>query len=436
MDKSLLFFILEKDNKYSVSVLIAAIESFGLTKHYDIITAPLTKAIEVLPILAHRYKLKVLAYPLLTTHLVDSLNEIKKLINIAHKYSFITIAGGPHPTGDPYGTVLSLGFNYAFRGEGEFWFCEFLRRLVNKGDVGNIRGLCYLDEGNLKLNDRASIDNLNKYPPYPQNFRLLCPIEITRGCPYGCKFCQVSYIFGRVPKHRDIDIIVKYAKELLRRGIRDIRFITPNSFGYGKSRNDIINLIDALQIIRREGGRLFLGTFPSEVRPEYVCEDVVRNLRGKIDNKRIIIGAQSGSNRVLKLLNRGHTVEDVDEAISILSRYGFSVDIDYIFGLPFEEDEDIELTLKHIEKVISLGARIHAHVFMPLPGTPLEFAPPGTIDVRVRKFILKLIGKGYVYGYWEKQEIIAREISRLRSEGIIILSRSRAEAILRSKFRR
>lgn len=81
--------------------------------------------------------------------------------------------------------------------------------------------------------------------------------------------------------------------------------------------------------------------------------------------------------------------------------------MDFIFGLPEETPEDVRLTLKVINDFVKMGARIHAHTFMPLPQTPFARAPAGKINGEIQKALNRLIPKGLVFGEWEKREKIA-----------------------------
>ena len=432
MVKNALLFIYERDNKYGTHVLIGSLERSGIDKYFDILLLNLNDALKLIPSIANKYRVKVLAYSLLTAHLVTRLEAIIELSKSANRSGFITVAGGPHATGDPYGTILSLGFNYVIVGEGEKSFMDFLNGVINSDDLRSIQGVAYRDQNRIVINGKGFIRDLNEYPPFSIKYGLFNPIEITRGCPYACKYCQVSYMFGAKLRHRNVDDIVSYCNVLLKRGFRDIRFITPDALSYGSKGYNadlsaLINLIEALQRIRAQGGRIFLGTFPSEVRPEHVNEEFVKLLKNNVDNKRIIIGAQTGSDKLLKAIGRRHSADDVIKAVEVLRKYGFNVDVDYIFGLPYEDKEDIELTIKHMERIASMGARIHAHVFMPLPGTPFSFAPPGKINDKLRKSLYKLLGKGLVYGQWERQESIAKAVAKLRDEGVILITPQRAK---------
>lgn len=422
-------------NKYSLNVLISALEKEGLGNYIKVVKV--NNFLDYLLEIKNKYELMIVAMSLMTTQIPNMLNRIRKLNQIKEKNprKIITVLGGPHASGDPYGSILSLGFDVVFIGEAEKTFPEFIRSIIGKEDPLAIKGIAYWNGERFKLTGREKPIDLNEYPPFSEFRGLFNPIEITRGCPYACKYCQVSFTFGCTLRHRNLDNIMKYARILLARGIRDLRFISPNSFGYGLTGKSpdpspIIELVDSLQEIRAGGGRVYLGTFPSEVRPEFVTDDLMRYLKDKVDNKRIVIGAQSGSDRLLKILGRQHSADDVLDAVYNARKYGFMVDVDYIFGLPHELEDDIYETINHMKKVVELGGRIHAHVFMPLPGTPYSLEPPGILKEVVKKELNKLLGKGRVFGYWYMQEKMAKIIDDLRKSGIIIINSERAYRFL------
>jgi len=434
--KAVLIFGYTKWNKYSVSALLGAIEKEGLDERVRIIISDLRELPKLITSdLRAKYELMIVAISLMSTQLPLFLNLIREITSSARRVGALALVGGPHATGDPYGSLLSLGFDIAFLGESEETFTGFLRAIIEGEDPLQVQGIAFWDGEKVILKGRPRPINLSEYPPFSLKYGLLGPIEISRGCPHACKYCQVSYMFGVRFRHREVNNIIRYALALVKRGLRDIRFISPNSFGYGSDGRSLnieamSELVSELQKIRELGGRIYLGTFPSEVRPDFVNENVAKLIRGSVDNKRIIIGAQSGSDRVLKFIGRSHTAEDVLNAVRILRQYGFGVDVDYIFGLPGEGEEDIEETIAHMVKVASMGARVHAHVFLPLPGTPFAFEAPGRITPNLRRELFKLLGRGLVYGQWARQELLASEIDRLRKDYTIIMTPRRAEEAL------
>ena len=140
-----------------------------------------------------------------------------------------------------------------------------------------------------------------------------------------------------------------------------------------------------------------------------------------MSNRSVIVGAQSGSDRVLKLINRGHSVDDVINAVEVLNRHGFRADVDLILGLPYEDEEDMEATLK-LAKMLAerYNARLHLHTFIPLPGTPMEGLSAKPLPERILREYYKLVGQGKAYGYWMKQAELSARISELYRRGVIV----------------
>lgn len=426
--------------KYSVNVLVGAIEQ-ELGDTVNVFVTPLRTVPELLVNLVEEYGRGRVIYgqTLITPELPKVINDVIKAVIAARKVGAIPVAGGPHATGDPYGTLLSLGFEYVFMGDSEESFTRFLKEIIEGGDPRSVRpGLAYIEEEEFVITGKGRVRDLDRFPAFALKHRLFNPIEITRGCPHACKYCQVSYAFGVMYRHRSVDNIIHNIELMVSNGIRDLRFITPNALGYGAQSNvrdlsKVAELLRRLQKFRAGGSRVFFGAFPSEVRPEFVDKEATLLLKKSVDNRRVIVGAQSGSNRMLEELHRGHTVEDVTNAVVHLRKAGFDVDVDYIFGLPKETEDDVRETLKHITELIKLGARVHAHVFLPLPGTPYSFENPGRVRGGLRKELFKLLGKGAMYGQWEAQERLAASVARLRDLGVIIITRKRAQELI-SRF--
>ena len=331
--------------------------------------------------------------------------------------------GGPHPTGDPEGTI-KMGFDIVVRGEGEETLMEILKKIDENEDYRNVKGIVFVDDkGEYRYTGQRSLINLDKYPPFAVKHNKFGPIEITRGCPFACYFCQTSYIFGTRVRHRSVENICKYVEIMKSRNLYDIRFITPNAFSYGSLDGKKLN-VDALEKLLsnvREiigsKGRIFLGTFPSEVRPEHVTGETIDLVLRYANNDNLIIGAQSGSQRILDLCHRGHTVEDIYNAVKLTLKSGLKANVDFIFGLPGETEEDVKLTIKVMNDLVKMGARIHAHTFIPLPQTPFAKAAPGKISENLKKIIEGWISRGIVYGDWRKQERIAERIAKYLRTG-------------------
>jgi B12-binding domain/radical SAM domain protein len=409
-----------KNNIYSFNALIGALETDPYFDQFPIyFITKRDKLIHGLKDIISKHILVVIGISFFTTQIweiYDLITTLKK------KYSrkVIFLAGGPHPTGDPLGT-LKIGFDIVVVGEGEKTLIELLKIIDMGKNFSHIKGIAYFNESNkFFFTGKQNPINLDDFPPFPVKNAKSGAIEITRGCPYVCYFCQTPYISGTIPRHRSIEVVCKYAQELKNHygDLTDIRFITPNAFSYGSTDGKTLNLskLETLLSNIRETigkkGRIFFGSFPSEVRPEHVTNETLNLILNYANNDNISIGAQSGSQKVLDLCHREHTVDDVYNAVNLTIKSNLKINVDFIFGLPEESDEDIKLTIKMMKELSQKGAKIRAHSFIPLPQTPFEKKKAKHLSEVYKKEIKSLISRGSAFGDWKRQERIALKIVR------------------------
>lgn len=333
--------------------------------------------------------------------------------------SALHLAGGVHATAEPLAT-LRAGFDLCAVGEGEVTAISIVQALLDGVDPRAVRGTASLDEGvRLVSHGPGERRPLDAYPAFNLRHRKFNAIEITRGCVYACKFCQTPFMFKARFRHRGVDDVREHARVLRREGLPYVRFVTPTSLSYG-SDDESVNLprVEALLAAVREAmgpdGKIYFGTFPSEVRPEHVSEEALGILRRYVDNDNLVIGAQSGSQRVLDAMLRGHTVGDVVRAVRLSVAAGFRPNVDFLLGLPGETPDDRRASIKLAEELVGVGARIHSHAFMPLPGTPLRDAEPAAIEPEAALAMARMESSGAMYGQWRKQVIAAADLARRR----------------------
>lgn len=311
----------------------------------------------------------------------------------------IFIAGGPHPSGAPEETLEY--FDYVVIGEGEETLPELVKTVQEKEDPEKVPGIAYreAETGKVVMTPKRPYANLDSYPCFDPH-KLRAPIEISRGCPWGCKYCQTPRLFGREVRHRSIDSIVKNAGYY-----DDLRFIASNAFGYGSDGihprfDKVEKLLSALHKLPDK--KIFFGTFPSEVRPEFVTDESVELVRKYCANDSLSVGVQSGSDRILKEIQRGHTVGDSISAVECCLEHEIVPAVDFIFGLPTETEEDQEKSLNLVRWICKKGGTVRAHYLTPLPGTPYVSAVPSEVSDQVRRELGKLALGGKLTGYWEK----------------------------------
>jgi len=319
---------------------------------------------------------------------------------------FPVVAGGPHAEG-AYWQLLRMGVWAAVVGDGENALPALVEALLGERSLDEVPNIAYMPEPGVFKVTRISHVELDEYKPYHRGLGLYPPIEIMRGCPFHCAFCQVPWLFKARVRFRSVPRVEEAARDYVKAGRRRIRFIAPIGFAYMSPRPGEPNpeaIEELLLAVRRAGGQPFLGSFPSETRPEYVTPEVLRVVKRYAANRRISVGLQSGSTRLLERVWRGHTAEQGLEAARLIKQYGFTPVVDMIFGLPGETDEDAEATIDAMFKLADMGARLRLHTFLPLPGTPLAKEKPRPLHPRYRWAIRRLLGRGVLEGYWEDQE--------------------------------
>lgn len=331
------------------------------------------------------------------------------------------VAGGVHASAEPVAT-LRAGFDFVALGEGERTMIALVLAVANGDDVGALDGTAHLDEtGRLVSHGPGARPELDEFPPFNVRYRKWNAVEITRGCVYACSFCQTPYMFKARFRHRSVENVRAHVDAMTAHGSTFMRFLTPTSLSYGSEDTSVnLDAVDALLASVREGvgasGKVYFGTFPSEVRPEHVSERALAILARWVDNRTLVVGGQSGSDRVLQAMRRGHDVDAVIRAVRLCVAAGFRPDVDFLLGLPGETAEDRDASMKLAETLVGMGARIHSHAFMPLPGTPLRDAEPTSIEPETALAMARLESSGSAYGQWRKQIVTAEQLVRARRE--------------------
>ncbi|MCK5305950.1 MAG: tRNA (N6-isopentenyl adenosine(37)-C2)-methylthiotransferase MiaB [Candidatus Omnitrophica bacterium] len=181
--------------------------------------------------------------------------------------------------------------------------------------------------------------------------RIKAYVTIMEGCNNFCSYCIVPYVRGR-EKSRPPELIIKEITSLLKRGIKEITLLGQNVNSYGKdiaggySFCDLLKKIDAIGDLRR---LRFVTSHPKDAEEEMframaklptICES-------------LHLPVQSGSDRILKCMNRKYSKDDYLRKIELLRKIvpGCSLSTDIIVGYPGETDEDFRQTVEIIKQV-------------------------------------------------------------------------------------
>lgn len=175
-------------------------------------------------------------------------------------------------------------------------------------------------------------------------------INITYGCNNFCSYCIVPYVRGRERSRRSENVIEE-ARSLISEGYKELTLLGQNVNSYALGTDDIRfpELIERIASIDGKFRLRFMTSHPKDFSEE-LARAVASN--GKICNC-IHLPVQSGSDRILKAMNRKYTSADYLKKIEILKKYvpGCAVTTDLIVGFPGETDSDFRDTLRLVKEV-------------------------------------------------------------------------------------
>ena len=212
-------------------------------------------------------------------------------------------------------------------------------------------------------------------------------LTIQEGCDKFCHFCVVPYTRG--PEFsRPFKQIIKEAKELAKNGSREIILLgqNVNAYSFLESKNkkyDLADLILELEKIQRIQRIKFTTSHPKDMSDKLInCYKLSKKLIPTVH-----LPVQSGSDKILKNMNRKHNIEFYENIIRKLKKIDFNIEIssDFIIGYPGETDEDFKKTLELIKKYKFINS--YSYIFSPRPGTPaskLELIDKDTAHLRLK----------------------------------------------------
>ena len=190
-------------------------------------------------------------------------------------------------------------------------------------------------------------------------------LTIQEGCDKFCKFCVVPYTRG-AEFSRTIDEIVNECNELVSNGAKEISLLGQNVNAYkhkGKNLSDLINEISKIKNLLRIR---YTTSHPIDF-----SNDLIKMHETKEKLMPLIhLPVQSGSNKILNLMNRKHSVEQYLNLISKLKQINplIKFSSDFIIGYPGETNIDFEDTLKLLKEVNFINT--YSFIYSPRPGTP------------------------------------------------------------------
>jgi len=223
-----------------------------------------------------------------------------------------------------------------------------------------------------KKEDETEFDTIAKFDLLEKtknsNNKVSSFLTIQEGCDKFCHFCVVPYTRG--PEcSRPFKTVIKEAEELIRNGAREITLLGQNVNAYSFKENNIEYRISNLLNELNKYSELKRIRYTTS-HPVDMTEDLIECYSS---NKKLMpfihLPIQSGSNKVLKLMNRKHKVEDYLDIYNKLIKINplIKISSDFIVGYPGEEKDDFEQTIKLCKEIKFINS--FSFIFSPRPGT-------------------------------------------------------------------
>lgn len=300
-------------------------------------------------------------------------SRVVDLIAAAREMGTPVIVGGPDPSGNP-DEYLRHGASVVVRGEGEATLAELLARWTDVEPPREVAGTSVRIGATIThAPDRPLMPSLAGHPwpdreaialePYIEAWRRRhgygsVSLTTARGCPYTCAWCSRA-VYGESHRRRPVDDVVDEIDFIRRRYAPERIWFVDDVFTIHRGWT-----LEFAERMRAKGLRI---PFECISRAERVDEDVAAALVS-LGCFRVWIGSESGSQRILDLMDRRVRVERVQEATRLLQKHGIEVGFFIMVGYEGEEEEDLEATVRHIRR--SAPDVVLTTTSYPIRGTP------------------------------------------------------------------
>jgi tRNA-2-methylthio-N6-dimethylallyladenosine synthase len=226
-------------------------------------------------------------------------------------------------------------------------------------------------------------------------------VNVQRGCSYFCTFCIVPHVRGRFD-HRPLADILEEVHRKVAAGAREIMLVgqTVNAYKEPATGADFADLCEIIAAIGGVERIAFVSSHPKDLNEKLAR--VVATLPKM--NPRFHLAVQSGSNPMLRRMNRKYTIEEFRNRIAMFLSYnpGWAITTDIIVGFPGETEADFAQTLELC--ATGMFAQAYMFVYSPRRGTPAAHWDPVDPAVARERFArLVAVTDAHVRGYHDRK---------------------------------
>lgn len=288
-----------------------------------------------------------------TPQFPQAIRLVRKIRNINKTKDALYVIGGPHVSGTPQDATED--FDIVVVGEGEYLLLDIVRQKeAKKSFVSQIVRCEYENDINkFPFPDRDLIE-LKSYK-YFLDSKLTTTLVTSRGCPFGCNFCA-NNVWGKTLRMRSPQNVFEEVRMLRDKyGYQAFMFFDDTMTVDRKRMKEICKLLETLKIIYR-----------CFMRPDTVDSEILRLMHdsGCLE---VGIGLESGSQRILDIVNKGEMAKKNMETIKICHDIGIRVKGFIIIGLPGENRESVRETIEFLKE--AKLDDIDVTVYTPYPGS-------------------------------------------------------------------
>ncbi|MFA5809212.1 MAG: radical SAM protein [Thermoleophilia bacterium] len=281
--------------------------------------------------------------------------------------------GGVHASMVPEQTLREPYVDMVVIGEGEETAIELADAMENGKELQHVKGIGFKRDGETVFTGpRPLIKDLDDYKPdwdlidirkylVPMwNQKKVINFITSRGCPHKCGFCySLKFSGGRWRAHSKEYVISEIQRLKDQYGVDGIRFYDDNFFANKKRAVEILEAIDL--------------PWEGQIRIGYVTDELAQKLR---DTKcqGLCFGLESGNNRILDLMQKDQSIDDVRKGVAILAKYPeILVANCVILGSPTETKDEIRNTINFCLELQEIHPRLTfvLGTYMPYPGVDL-----------------------------------------------------------------
>jgi len=295
--------------------------------------------------------------------IVDKVKEFNERI--------LVVAGGVHITSDTKNTLKKSKIDMAAIGEGDYTLLEIL-----ENSLENVKGIAYKKDGKIIFNGiRPYLEDLDEMPfpafelinihdyVTPYTFckeNPIAPLETSRGCVYGCVYCNKS-VFGRTFRVKSPERVIQDVEKLIELGFKEIHLSDDGFTTDMKRAKEICQMVLDKQI-------KIHWNCTNGIRVDRVNEELLRLMKDS-GFYRISFGVESGSQKILDRIEKKIKLEDIENAFKLCRKLGIETLAFFMFGLPDETEDDMQKSIEFAKKL--KPDIVKFDIMIPLPSTPI-----------------------------------------------------------------